>query len=155
MPPRPRFARVVHMTVDADRRLLTPRLGVLEAALSVVSVGLIAFLPLHYIGAHLCFFGECSQPGPDEIRTYRLVVAALVVTVGATLAVAFRRRARWAFAWHGMVAVTGVAVAVVFAMPTIVDLTGDPRDPARDDPPTPIPGNVPCHSGPPDDCPGG
>lgn len=123
-------------------------------ALSAASSCLVVYLPLHYLGSRLCFFGECSQPGPDEIRTYRIVVVALVVTLVATFVVAARRRARWAFAWHVTVALAGLAAAVLFSMPS-VGIADAPGDAPRDDPPSPGHDYVPCHSGPPNDCPGG
>lgn len=140
------------MTDVADRKVLTSWLGAAEAALSIVSVCLVGALPLHYLGSHLCAFGECSEPGPDEVRTYWILVAALTLALVGTFVVASCRRARGAFLWHVVVALTGVIAMGAFAMPSTGTDREIPPDEPRDAPSSYHP---PCHSGPPNDCVGG
>lgn len=126
-----------------------PLLSALEllAALAVVIV--VMLLPLAYVGAHLCAWGECSQPGPDEVRAYRVMVGVLVLAVPTTVVLAVRRRARLAVAGHVLLGVVAVLAALLFAMPSI-DWAGL----REDDPPPPNPDYVPCFSGS-GDCVGG
>ncbi|GAA1509233.1 DUF6234 family protein [Nocardioides humi] len=120
-----------------------------EALASATAVGTALFLPLLYLGSHLCAFGECSVPGPEEIRTYRVLVTVLAAAAVTTLVLAVRRRARGAVVWHAVVALAGLVSAVAFAMPAI---DGDAL--RHDDLPQPNPDYVPCYSGS-GDCVGG
>ncbi len=138
------------MTVDAPREPVRPWLGAVEAALSLTTVGVVLWLPIHHLGAYWCLTAECPAPSQEEIRTYRLLAGGLATGIVATFTVAALRRARWAFAWHVAVALAGAASAVLFVVPAV-----DWGDVAREDPPPPNPDYVPCYSGPPNDCPGG
>ncbi|MCG8153855.1 hypothetical protein GUY44_25495, partial [Pimelobacter simplex] len=126
-----------------------PLLAALEMLASLGAVVVIVLLPLQYLGAHLCAWGECAVPGPDEIRTFRVLAGVLAVAVVTTLALAVRRRARLAVAGHAVVGVVGLVAALVFAMPGI-DWAGL----RQDEPPARNPDYVPCYSGS-DDCVGG
>ncbi|MBU2696277.1 DUF6234 family protein [Pimelobacter sp. 30-1] len=131
------------------RRPVPPTLSALELLASLAAVIVVVLMPLQFIGAHLCAWGECSVPGAEEIRTYRLMVLVLVVAVTTTLTLSVRRRAHVAVAGHAVVGLVGLAVALVFAMPTI-----DWADLRREEPPAPNPDYVPCYSGS-GDCVGG
>ncbi len=119
-----------------------------EAATSILAAALVLWLPLHHVGVYFCL-GECPGPTAEDIATYRVLVGLLAGLIVASFGLAVVRRARWAWAWHVTLAVAGVLSAAVFAVPTV-----DWADLLRPDPPS-YDGGVPCHSGPPNDCPGG
>lgn len=123
--------------------------GLLEVAASASAVLLTLATAWHGFGVYFCLGGLCPGPSPEEIVTYRLLVAALGLAVVASLTLAVRRRARWALLGHGFVALAAGAAALVFAVPSL-DLR-ELREPA---PPPPDRGYVPCYSGS-NDCPGG
>lgn len=131
---------------DATRQRLL--IG-LESLLSVVGVVMVFVFPAYLWGAYFCLGVGCTGPGEEEARAYRLLVAVLVVLVLATLAVAARRGARLALAWHVLVALLGIASAIVFQVPAV-----DWVDHFREEPPPVDRHYVPCHSGS-NDCPGG
>jgi hypothetical protein len=127
----------------------TPRRSPWEAILSVVAVGLIAFLP---VNAFLASF--CLDPSGCDVHTtfvwgYRSAALALVLAVLGTLVLAVRRGATFAVVWHALVGLVGLAAALVFAVPAFsLDDTRSP-DPQPSDP-----SPVPCYSGS-ADCPYG
>ncbi len=120
-----------------------------EAVASVVAVGVVLWLPLHHAAVYFCFGGGCPGPSPEDTNTYRLLVGALALAVVVTFVTAAVRGARWSWGWHVAVALAGAASAALFAVPAV-----DWVDVVRPDPPA-YDGGVPCHSGPPNDCPGG
>ncbi|WP_408896321.1 DUF6234 family protein [Nocardioides sp. R1-1] len=123
--------------------------GLLEVAASTCAVLLTLATAWHGFGVYFCLGGLCPGPTGGEVLAYRLLVSALGLAVVASLALAVRRRARSALLWHGLVALSAVATALVFAVPSI-DLR-ELREPA---PSPPDRGYVPCYSGS-GDCLGG
>lgn len=136
------------MTQIAEDRSSKPLLVTAETLLSVLGVCLVFAFPLVLFAAYFCI-GECRGPDPGALRTFHVLVGVLVVVVVATAAVAWRRGARLALAWHAFVALAGIGSAIVFQVPVV-----DWADYFREDPPAPNPYYVPCHSGS-NDCPGG
>ena len=128
-------------------------LAPLEVLLSALTVCLAVLFPLLSMGAHLCAWGECGQPSSDDVRTYHVLLVVLVVSVVATGVVAVRRGAQTAFVWHGLVTAAAVASAFIFSISTAGP--GEVPTPPVPDTDAPSTNYVPCHSGPPNDCPGG
>ena len=150
MPAAPGAASMAGMPAAPERpvRPLRP-VGVLEALASLGACGLVLLLPLLWFGAHLCAFGECSVPGAEDVRHYRLTVGAIASLVALALVLAVRRRARLVLAWHCTVGLVAVVASLAFAMPSI-----DWQQLRQRHTPS-SPDYVPCYSGPPNDCPGG
>lgn len=128
---------------------MTAPVRVAEPLLSLLAVALVVFFPGNAFWAYFCL-QTCTGPPPENVWAHRVGVALLVLAVAGTIVLAVRRRARWAFVWHGLVALAGLVSAAVFAVPQ-VDWRALLDEPA----PEPDRHYVPCHSGPPDDCPGG
>ena len=124
--------------------------GLAETGASTLAILLVLATAWHGFGVYFCLGSSCPGPDAGQILTYRLLAGALACAVVAALALAVRRGARWALLWHLAVAAAAFLVAVVFAVPSI-DLD-DLREPDR---PERNPEYTPCHSGPPNDCPGG
>ena len=134
----------------SDRRWFP---GAMETAGSVTAVLAAAAMFVNYVGAHLSFFGEAPVVNSEAVRAYWFLVAALSVGLVAALVGAGWRRARWAWAWHLVVVLTGVGSAVLFSVTTAGPVYDDP-------PPGPPsssgPGAPGCHSGGDSNgCPGG
>lgn len=125
-----------------------------ERVAACVTVGAIGAIFLNYVGSRLTFFGAPVVIDAEEVRNYWIAVAVLSASVVGSFVAAAWRRATKAFVWHGLMALTGLVVSMVFA----VTQTGAPdsfeRDPQpRDDVPS---HNSVCHSGgDSDECPGG
>ena len=139
---------------DADARGATttvPRAPwqavALEVTASLLASGAVVLFPLHYVAARLAFLGDQAVIHGEDVRFYWTLVGVLVVAVVASFAGALWRRGRKAFAWHGLVAVLGVAAVLAFPVTKagpVDDL--DRKDVAeREDRDRPA-GSV-CHSG--------
>jgi len=118
----------------------------LEVAGALVAPGAIVFLFFNWLDVYLVFFGETAVVTPEAVRSYQVAVGAGILgTVLALAGSTWRgrgapRRTVW---WHGLVALVGLAAAVVFHVGV------DTPDPAPEPPPGPV-----CYSGS-NDCPGG
>ena len=119
----------------------------LEVIASLLALGAVVLIPLHYVAARLAFLGDQAVIDADEVRFYWTLVGILAVAVIASFAGALWRRGRKTFAWHTLVAVLGVAAALAFS----VTATGSVSELGRDDPTEreqrDRPGGSGCHSG--------
>lgn len=103
----------------SDRTRSDPLCVVLEAVASAAAVGITLLLPLHAFWVYLCFGTGCGGPEPEEIRTYRVLVGLLALSVATTLALAARRGGGRMMWWHGLVGGAGALSAALFAVPAI------------------------------------
>jgi hypothetical protein len=128
------------------------RPAALEGTASLIAMLAIVVLFGNWLDSYLTFFGAPVVVTEEEVRTYWITLAALVVAVVTSFGAAVWRGSRWAWAWHVLVGIVGAAAAVLFAVTTV----GTPHeDPVR--PPSPSgPGAPGCHSGGDSSgCPGG
>ncbi len=138
-----------HADVDPTRRRTSA--GVIEGLGSVMAVGAIVALAVNWFGAHLTFFGEPVVIVEEDVRNYWVILGGLAVGQLATWVGAVLRGARVAWGWHALVAVAGVAAAMLFAV-----TSAGPVDDQKPEPPRPAYSGPRCYSGgDSDECPGG
>ena len=124
--------------------------GVLEGLASTAAVVLIVALALNWFGAHLTFFGDPVVIDDQEVRHYWFIVGLLALSLIASWVGAARRGARAAWAWHALVAVMGLAAALLFAVTSAGPVGDEPE------PPRPARTGPRCYSGgDAHECPGG
>jgi hypothetical protein len=115
--------------------------GVVESLASLVSLVLVVALAANWFSAHLTFFGDPVVIDDEDVRNYWVIVGLLAASLLATWVGAARRGARGAWVWHALVAVVGLAAALVFSVTTVGPVTDEPE-------PTPPSHNGPlCYSG--------
>jgi len=128
----------------------------LEVTASVLAAGAVVMIPLHYVAARVTFLGAGAVIDEEDVRFYWLLVGVLAAAVVASFAGALWRRASKAFAWHVLITVLGVAVALAFSVTKsgpVEDL--DRNDPVKQEQPDRRGSSV-CHSGgDSDECVGG
>jgi hypothetical protein len=138
-----------HTDVDPTRRR-TPA-GVFEGLGSLIAIGAIAALAADWFGAHLALFGEPVVIDEEYVRDYWAIVGGLAVGLVATWVGALLRGARVAWGWHALVAVAGLAAALLFAV-----TSAGPVDDQQPQPPHPAYTGPRCYSGgDSEECPGG
>ena len=128
----------------------------LEVTAALVAAAAAVMIPVHYLAVRVTFFGAEAVIHDEDVRFYWAVVGVLACGVAASFAGARWRRAGRSFAWHVLVALVGVAVALGFS----VTESGPVQDLDRDDrvrqEQADRPGNAVCHSGgDSDECVGG
>jgi len=123
--------------------------GAAEVGASAAALLLALATAWHGFGVYFCLAAACDEPSAGEITAYRLLAGALAAAVLTALGLGLRRRAAWALVWHLTVAAGALAVAVLFAVPSI-----DWGALREGDPAEPDPHYVPCFSGS-GDCAGG
>lgn len=124
--------------------------GVAEALVSLCCVTLIGFVAVNGFGAYFCLDpAGCPEPHGTPVVAYRVAAGLLGAGVLTAVGLAVRRRARWAYLWHGGVALAAVVAVLLCAVPSIdwhALRNPEPHPPSTD--------YVPCYSGS-GDCPGG
>jgi Family of unknown function (DUF6234) len=108
----------------AERRF---RSGALEGLGSATAVLAIVALALNWFGAHLTFFGAPVVIDDEYVRNYWVLVGVLTLSELVTWVGAVRRRARAAWVWHSVVALTGLVAAVLFAVTTAGPVVDQPE----------------------------
>jgi len=97
----------------------------------VIAIGAIAALAVNWFGAHLAFLGEPVVIDKEDVRNYWAILGALVVGQLATWVGAVLRGARVAWGWHALVAMAGVAAAVLFAVTSAGSVDDQKPEPPR------------------------
>jgi Family of unknown function (DUF6234) len=98
--------------------------GILEALGSVSAIVLVVALAVNWFGAHLTFFGDPVVIDDEDVRHYWVIVGLLATGQLATWVGAARRGAQGAWVWHALVAVVGLAAALLFAVTTAGPVDG-------------------------------
>jgi hypothetical protein len=117
-----------------------------ETVMSLLALLSIGGLFFNYLNVYLTFFGESVTVTRTDVRWYQFFVGLLIVAVVGSFAASIWRGGTKSKVWHALVALLGLAAAVVFSV-SLDQLE-------QDDPPqTP---SIGCHSGGDSQgCPGG
>lgn len=147
---------VVAQVVTTSVRRAPWQAVALEVTASLLAAGAVLMIPLHYFAARVTFFGAEAAIYEENVRFYWILVGVLATAVIASFAGALSRRGSNAFAWHILITVLGVTVALAFP----VTKAGPVEDLDRNDPvkqeQRDRSGNWLCHSGgDSDECVGG
>ena len=103
-----------------------------EVVLSLATLAGIWWLFFNVVAAYWCFGGCEAEPSQENIWRYRVGAVATVVAVVGTFAAAWRRRARWAWVWHTLIAMAALASVVTFAVPEPhLELSFEPAAPSH------------------------
>ncbi len=138
---------VAGRTVTTTLRPAPWQATALEVVSSLVAAVMLLAIPFHYADVHVTWMS--SEPViiyAEDVHRYWWWVTLLAVGVVGSFIGAWWRHGNKAFAWHILVAVVGVVLALAFSVTeagNVEDLDRQPAPQEQTDPPS----NSACHSG--------